>query len=132
MMAVPKRFAVLRFFGNLMKVVAWIFLVLAIVSSIGAGIAGSLFGSAVAANFPFVAELMNSAGGIVAGLVVLFFGLFYFLLLYVIGEAIQMQLAMEENTRLTAALLLKMHQDSQVEEPPSYTPGGFASEPFDG
>ena len=131
-MAVPKRFAVLRFFGNLMKVVAWIFLVLAIVSSIGAGIAGSLFGSAVAANFPFVAELMNSAGGIVAGLVVLFFGLFYFLLLYVIGEAIQMQLAMEENTRLTAALLLKMHQDSQVEEPPSYTPGGFASEPFDG
>ena len=131
-MAVPKRFAVLRFFGNLMKVVAWIFLVLAIVSSIGAGIAGSLFGSAVAANFPFVAELMNSAGGIVAGLVVLFFGLFYFLLLYVIGEAILMQLAMEENTRLTAALLLKMHQDSQVEEPPSYTPGGFASEPFDG
>ena len=55
-------------------------------------------------------------------------GLFYFVLLYALGEMIALQIAIEENTRLTAALLLKMHQDSLVEARPAY-PGAFATEP---
>ena len=40
-MSVPKRFALLRFFGSLLKVLAWIFLVLSIVGAVGMAIAGS-------------------------------------------------------------------------------------------
>ena len=131
-MSVPKRFAILRFFGSLLKVLAWIFLVLAIIGSIGAVLAET-------AMTPFFsqwgitgAEFLSAGGGIIAGIVTLVLGLFYFVLLYALGEYVQLTLAVEENTRLTAALLLRMHQDSQVEPPPAYGAGGFASEPFDG
>ena len=40
-MTVPKRFGVLRFFGTLMKVIAWIILVLSVLLAIFAVIAGS-------------------------------------------------------------------------------------------
>ncbi|MCB0071667.1 MAG: hypothetical protein KDE20_09430 [Caldilineaceae bacterium] len=130
-MSVPKRFAVLRFFGSLLKVLAWILLVLAIVAAVGAAIAGS---SAI----PFLQEslgenaaLVSAGGGIISGLVALFIGLFYYVAFYAMGEYIHLALAVEENTRLTAALLLRMHQESQPEQTPSYT-GGFTTEPFDG
>ena len=130
-MSVPKRFAVLRFFGSLLKVLAWILLVLAIVAAVGAAIAGS---SAI----PFLQEslgenaaLVSAGGGIISGLVALFIGLFYFVAFYAMGEYIHLALAVEENTRLTAALLLRMHQESQPEQTPSYT-GGFTTEPFNG
>ena len=45
------------------------------------------------------------------------------------GQMIHMQLAVEENTRLTAALLLRMHQDSRIEEEhAAYGDSGFVSE----
>ena len=97
----------------------------------GAAIAGS---SAI----PFLQEslgenaaLVSAGGGIISGLVALFIGLFYFVAFYAMGEYIHLALAVEENTRLTAALLLRMHQESQPEQTPSYT-GGFTTEPFDG
>lgn len=131
-MSVPKRFAILRFFGSLLKVLAWIFLVLSIVGAIGAVLAGT-------ALTPFLSqwglggtELLSAGGGIVAGIVTLVLGLFYFVLFYALGEYVQLTLAVEENTRLTAALLLRMHQDSQVDQPPAYGAGGFANEPFEG
>ena len=39
-MTVPKRFGVLRFFGTLLKVIAWIVLVVSILLAIGAVVAG--------------------------------------------------------------------------------------------
>jgi hypothetical protein len=51
----------------------------------------------------------------VTGLLVLLGGLLNFVMLYALGEIILLQIAVEENTRLTAALLLKMHQDTQPE-----------------
>jgi len=74
--------------------------------------------------------LASPAGGIVAGIAILLFGLIYFLALYATGESVHMQLAVEENTRLTAALLLRMHQESQQETRPSYA-SGFSNEPFE-
>lgn len=129
-MSVPKRFAMLRFFGSLLKVLSWIFLVLAIVAAVGAAIAGNsalpLLQDSLGAN----AALVSAGGGIISGLVVLLIGLFYFVVFYAMGEYVHLALAVEENTRLTAALLLRMHQESQPEPTTSYG-SGFATEPFD-
>jgi hypothetical protein len=134
-MSVPKRFGVLRFFATLLKVIAWIVLVFAILGAIGAVIAGSS---------PQVAEIMNqvpglagqvAGGGMIAGItfgiVILLGGLLYFLILYVAGDQIHLSLAVEENTRLTAALLLRMHQETGAAEPAQTYGGGFSNEPYD-
>ena len=132
-MAVPKRFGVLRLVGTLLKVIAWIILALSVVFAIIVGIADpNLIGgtSALGGLLPENLAILTS-GGIVAGIVGLIIGLIYFLLLYAMGESVHLQVALEENTRLTAALLLRMHQESQVEPEADYV-GDFAREPFDG
>ena len=131
-MAVPKRFGVLRLVGTLLKVIAWIILALSVVFAIVVGIAdpSMVGGTALGGLLPGSLAALAS-GGIVAGIIGLIFGLIYFLLLYAVGESVHLQVALEENTRLTAALLLRMHQESQPEQTPSYT-GGFTTEPFDG
>ncbi|MEZ4658358.1 MAG: hypothetical protein R2911_12360 [Caldilineaceae bacterium] len=131
-MAVPKRFGVLRLVGTLLKVIAWIILALSVVFAIVVGIAdpnmvgGSALGGLLPANMAVLAS-----GGIVAGIIGLIIGLIYFLLLYATGESVHLQVALEENTRLTAALLLRMHQESQVEAEADYV-GDFGREPFEG
>ena len=48
------------------------------------------------------------------------------------GELIALYLATEENTRLTAALLLRMHQESQPEPRANAAYAStYASEPFE-
>ena len=129
-MSVPNRFGVLRFIGNLLKVVAWILLALSIIGAIGMAIAGNTLIPLVSSSAG-LDDMLTASGGVIGGIVLLFIGLIYFLFFYAIGEGIQMLLATEENTRLTAALLLRMHQDSQPPEEDPYAPGGFASEPFE-
>jgi len=135
-MTVPKRFGVLRFFGTLLKVIAWIVLILAILSAIGVALAGSTlfntFGSQLGSQAQNLSAL-GAGGGILAGIFVVILGLVYFLILYVVGESLHLQLAVEENTRLTAALLLRMHQEGQGESTSPYGAGGggFAHEPYD-
>ncbi len=130
-MTVPKRFGVLRFFGTLLKVIAWIVLVVSVLGAILAVVFGSsdvvtgLLQQSLPAGTS--ADMMAGAGvggGIVIGLLLLIGGLLYFLALYVGGESIHLQLAMEENTRLTAALLLRMHQEGQVDSASGYGAGG--------
>lgn len=133
-MTVPKRFGVLRFFGTLLKVIAWIVLILSILSAIGAALAGGNLVTAIPglSTDPNVASMMGTGGGILVGLFVLIMGLIYFLVLYVSGENLHLQLAVEENTRLTAALLLRMHQEGQGEAAAPYgAGGGFVNEPYD-
>ena len=129
-MTVPKRFGVLRLVGMLLKVFAWIILVLSVIFAIAIGLAGPTLNLGDATNVvsPQFAGLIAN-GGIFAGIIGLILGLIYFLMLYAVGESLQLQVAMEENTRLTAALLLRMHQDSQIEPEPDYGTGGFATEP---
>jgi hypothetical protein len=79
-------------------------------------------------QFAPMASTIAGAGGVFLAIFVLLGGLFYFVLLYALGEMIALQIAVEENTRLTAALLLKMHQDSLVDTRAAY-PGGFTNEP---
>ncbi|NJN81226.1 MAG: hypothetical protein HC802_02340 [Caldilineaceae bacterium] len=122
-MTVPKRFGVLRLFGTILKVLAWILLVLAVLGAIGAVIIGA--GVAVIPDdvLPDNMSLVTLGGGITAGIGALLIGMIYFVIFYALGELLHMYLALEENTRLTAALLLKMHQDGQVEETPTYSTG---------
>ena len=133
-MTVPKRFGVLRFFGTLLKVIAWIFLILSILSAIAVGLSGSLL-STFSPQLSDVISTYGAAGpvaGILAGVLVVMFGLIYFLFLYVAGELLHLYLAVEENTRLTAALLLRMHQEGQGESSSPYgAGGGFSHEPYD-
>ena len=133
-MTVPKRFGVLRFFGTLLKVIAWIILVLSVLSAIGAALAGgTLVGFIPGANdSPALASALQTGSGILVGLAVLILGLLYFLILYVTGESLHLNLAVEENTRLTAALLLRMHQEGQGDAAAPYgAGGGFVNEPYD-
>ncbi len=135
-MTVPKRFGVLRFFGTLLKVIAWIVLILSILSAIGVALAGgSLMDSLGPAlgDQAGLAGVIGTGGGILVGLFILILGLIYFLVLYVSGESLHLQLAVEENTRLTAALLLRMHQEGQGDAAAPYGAGGggFVNEPFD-
>jgi hypothetical protein len=134
-MTVPKRFGVLRFFGTLLKVIAWIVLILSVLGAIGTAIAG---GTLVESLGPALGDqagmagLIGTGGGILAGIFLLIVGLVYFLILYVSGESLHLQLAVEENTRLTAALLLRMHQEGQGDAAAPYgAGGGFVSEPYD-
>lgn len=133
-MSVPKRFGVLRLVGTLLKVIAWIVLILSILGAIGLGLVGSNLQLQLPVTaLPIDPAQMGPLGGILAGIGLLLFGLIYFLLLYASGESIHLQLAVEENTRLTAALLLRMHQDTQ-QEPAArsgYSSPGFASDPFE-
>jgi hypothetical protein len=131
-MTVPKRFDILRFFSSLMKVLAWLNLVMAILSAIGVALAGGTLGgilSGLGDQYSGMSGLLGGLGGIIAAILVLLAGLFYFVILYALGEYIALTLAVEENTRLTAALLLKMHQDNQVDTRAVAYPGAFTNEP---
>ncbi len=135
-MSVPKRFGVLRVMGTLLKVIAWIVFILTILAAIGvifSSMSGNgltnLLGGAIPAG---TLDTLGPAGGILAGVGIFIGGLIYFLILYASGESIHLQLALEENTRLTAALLLRMHQESHQADPrATYGTAGFASDPFE-
>ncbi len=130
-MTVPRRFGVLRFIGTLLKVIAWIVLILSILGAIGMVVGSSQLATIITNTNPALRGLFATpAGAIVTGVVVLLIGLIDFLILYASGERIHMYLAIEENTRLTAALLLRMHQDSQQDARPNYA-SGFSNEPFE-
>jgi hypothetical protein len=141
-MTVPKRFGVLRFFGTLFKVIAWIVLVIFALIAISVVIVSTTraFVGLFTALPPLEGFLGAAADwglgfGIGYGILTVLAGLVLFLFIYVLGELIHMYLAVEENTRLTAALLLRMHQEGQAQqESSSYSApaaGGFVSEPYE-
>jgi len=118
-----------------MKVIAWIILILGILGAIVAALAGTTLFNNLGSILPqaqYVSQIGGLAGGIVVGILTVIISLVYFLIFYVVGESLHLQLAVEENTRLTAALLLRMHQEGQGESTSPYgAGGGFAHEPYD-
>jgi hypothetical protein len=131
-MSVPKRFGVLRLVGTLLKVIAWIVLIVSILGAIGLVLVGNSGIIVPTDLLPLDALALGQVQGIFIGVGLLVLGLIYFLILYASGESLHLQLALEENTRLTAALLLRMHQETQQEPAPrNYGAAGFASEPFE-
>ncbi len=131
-MTVPRRFGIIRFVGNLLKVLAWIFLILSILGAVGMIVAWPTLSTQLLAQMlpglrANIEPTLQSIGGIVLAVPLLIISLIYFFAFYVAGENMILRLAVEENTRLTAALLLRMHQDTQPEPQgrPGYSGGGY-------
>ena len=136
-MTVPKRFGMLRFLAALLRVIAWVVLILATIGGIAVALSAttSLLQTPSLVEMPVLGPILNflgaTGGGIVAGVLSALGGLLYFVVVFALAESLSLNLAVEENTRLTAALLLRMHQESQ----PDARTGGYgtyASEPFEG
>jgi len=104
-----KKFKVLRAIGTIWKILAWIVLIVGIVSSVGI-LLTSIFGGGMVRQFGLRPEQMPWApralgpvvGGGVAFVVSLVATIFYFLLLYAAGELVYLLLSIEENTRAAA------------------------------
>lgn len=111
-MSVPQRFGVLRLIGTLLKVMAWLVLVGSILLALTAGLAGPIAREFLG-DAGLQADLLalGSAGGLIAGVLLMVAGIVLFLSLFAAGENIFLQLAIEENTRMSAALLLRAAEE---------------------
>jgi len=120
-----KKFTVLRLIGTIWKILAWVALVLGLLSSIGILLASVLGGG-------IMGQLGQQYGGTAGpawasgllGGIVLFIGsliltILYFLALYAVGELIYLLLAIEENTRL-AAQWIQARSAPAAYSPPAY------------
>ena len=100
-----KRFRALRFIGTLLKVLAWISLVGAIIVALFFVIGGASSGLGGDNQLVSGLPLEGALAGIIGGLGAIIGGLVYFLMLYAASEGIYVVISIEENTRLTAMAL---------------------------
>lgn len=118
-MTVPSRFGVLRLIANLLKILAWVTLLLAILGALGVGLLGAVVRQGLAdETLRTLLLLIGDGPALILALGLGFGGLMTFLGLYAGAESILVQLAIEENTRMTAALLLRL-EEREGKTPPS-------------
>ena len=96
-----RKFRVLRIVASILKILAWIGLVLGVLGGCGTLTIGLLAGG----SSPRELGPLGILGGAVGGVVLILFALLYFLFIYAYGELISLLIALEENTRLTAERL---------------------------
>jgi hypothetical protein len=106
---VEKRFGALRFVSGLFKVLAWIFLILGILASIGGGIAYMITGA-----FD-TTKLLVAIGIIIGGVIA---SLIWFVLLKATSDLFIIFVAVEYNTRETAYLMRGEQQPGTMAPPP--------------
>ena len=130
--SVPQRFGVLRLIGTLLKVMAWLVLVGSILLALTAGLAGPIAREFLG-DAGLQADLLalGSAGGLIAGVLLMVAGIVLFLSLFAAGENIFLQLAIEENTRMSAALLLRAAEEKTSATAPSTTRQTYYGEVMD-
>ncbi len=130
-LSIPPRFRVLHFVSAVFKVLAWLILLLSGLSAIAAGVGGVLVRRLIRqAAGAQGAIALGGMEGILVGAAIFLAGLIYFLIFYAAGELIQLQLAIEENTRMTAALLLKLEEsESAIPEPQGPSSRGYYPSP---
>lgn len=104
-----KRYRALRIVGTMYKIIGGVVLILALVSAVGACLAGILGGASLSQfsqdfgnNLGRMGLFGPALGGILAGLGMLIFGGLGGLTLFATGEGIYLLLAIEENTRAVA------------------------------
>ncbi len=101
----PQRFRALRIVAVVWKILAWIVLVGSVLGGCGS-LALALTASGAAPRSTSAMSGLGMMGGVLGGVVgaviALFFGVIYFISLYAVAELIDVTLALEENTRLTA------------------------------
>ena len=109
-----RRFTALRVIGSVFKILGWIMFILGLIGAILALVAGLTMGGeqdllGVALGGPLAA--------IAAFIVLLIISIFNFLMLYAVGDAIYLALAIEENTRRTAYLMQQQYMSYQQPYP---------------
>ena len=106
---IEKKFAALRIIGTIWKTLAWIWLVVGVLSSIGLLVAsirtGLMNWLAPQAQIPGLPSTSNLVGGMIGFAVSLTVVFFYFLALYAVGDLTYLLLAIEENSRETTLWL---------------------------
>ena len=131
-MNVPQRFGILRLIGTLLKVMAWVvllgFLLLALVAGLAGPIARQFLGDA--GIQPDLLAL-GGAGGLIAGVFLMVIGLVLFFSFYAAGESIFLQLAIEENTRMIAALFLRAAEKAYSPRETTFTRSTYLGEVWD-
>jgi hypothetical protein len=118
-----KRFKILRFVGSFYKVVGIIIGAITIISALGFCILSVVSGTATESiihglNPNGGGQGFGILGGVVGGLIVslliILGGGIYAVTLYALGEAVYLLIALEENTRHSAAML---HRQLEYEHP---------------
>jgi hypothetical protein len=115
-----KKFTVLRIVGTVLKVMAWLELIIGILVSVGVLLMGILGGPMLPTHIPVPSRsswAYSIVGGIIGFVGVLIATILYFLLLYAAGELLYLLLAIEENTRQTAQQMQWAVQEAPVAEP---------------
>ena len=114
-----KQFRALGAASSFFKVLAWVLLILGIVATIVVTAVGAIQAqrgvSERLVNVPFLNQTDELVPALLLGVGVLLVALITFVLLYGFGEAIQVMLAIEQNTRETAFYL---RGENQIPPPP--------------
>jgi len=110
-----RRFTVLRLIGTIWKIVAWLVLVVGLLSSLallltsllGGGLLNQVLGQLGEQGraFAWAPWVFSAAGGIVGAILSLFITVTYFLAMYAVGDLIYLLLAIEQNTRETMVVV---------------------------
>jgi len=109
-----REFTALRVIGTVFKILAWISLILGLITAVGMLILGfTLSGQSGLLGL----ELGSSLAGIAMFVVLLIIAVFGFLTLYAIGESVYLFLSIEESTRRTAYLAQQQYTSYQAPYP---------------
>ncbi len=99
------RFRVLRIVATIIKILAWIVLVLGVLGGCASIVLGLMGGAGTPRGGGAELAVLGGLFGAFSGIAIIIFALLEFLFLYAFGELIYLLLALEENTRLTAERL---------------------------
>lgn len=103
-----KKYRMLRLVATIYKFFAWVILVLGVLGACGALIGSILGAGAAPRGGPTDFAALGVVGGIIGGVLILFYAAVVFLGLYAFSELVHLVIALEENTRLTAERLQEM------------------------
>jgi hypothetical protein len=125
-----KRYRALRLIGTVYKVLGVIVAALTVLLVIGVCLSSTLGGAAIDSfsrefrDTPGFAAVGGAIWGLTFGVMMIIYGGGLSITLYAIGESIYLALAIEENTRMTTALLRQQIGTAArpVPEPPSVPP----------
>lgn len=120
-----RRFTALRIIGTVLKILAWITLLLGILLAIASVVVGiGLSGQEALLGV----DLAGPLGAVAMFIAVIIIAVFNFLLLYAAGEAIYALLSLEENTRRTAYILQQQYVSYQPGYPSPAPPRAYDEE----
>jgi lipopolysaccharide export LptBFGC system permease protein LptF len=112
-----RRFTALRVIGTILKVLAWIALILGLLAAIGSLVLGFTLNDQLGISG---LDVGGPLAGIALFIAILVVAVLQFLFFYAAGEFLYLFLSIEENSRRTAFFMQQQY---------SYQQGGYASPP---